>query len=94
LRSGRSGLRRLGRYGRLQVFELPAATPIVTGPGDPHLISLAGGDVVFAAPAAGRYLVRVRYTPYWAGAATSKGVDSMTQVDVTAPGQVRLSVSP
>ncbi len=94
LRSGRSGLRRVGRFGRLQVFELPSATPIVTGPGDPRLLSLAGGDVVFDATAAGSYLVRVRYTPYWTGAATSKGANSMTQVDVSGPGQVRLAVSP
>ena len=94
LRSGRSGLRRVARVGRLTVYELPRATPIVTGPGSPRLVSLAGGRVVFDATAAGSYLVRVRYTPYWTGAHTARGGNSMTAVDVPAAGPVALSVSP
>ncbi|MGN6379079.1 MAG: hypothetical protein ACTHNU_09030 [Gaiellales bacterium] len=94
LRSGHSGLRRLGRFGRLQVFELPAATPIVTGPGHPKLVSLARGRVVFDAPRTGTYVVRVRYTRYWSGAATAHGPNAMTRVMVSAPGEVRLAVSP
>jgi hypothetical protein len=94
LRSGASGLRRLGRFGRTQVFELPGATPIVTGPGRPRLASLAEGRVRFSAPQAGVYLVRVRFNPYWDGAPTAKGPNSMTRVTVSSPGQVGLSVSP
>jgi hypothetical protein len=94
LRSGGSGLRPLGRFGRTQVFELPGATPIVTGPSGPRLTSLANGRVQFTAPRAGVYLVRVRYNPYWDGAPTAKGGNSMTRVTVSAPGLVRLTVSP
>jgi hypothetical protein len=94
LRSGRSGLRDLGRRGRLRVFELPAATPIVTGPARPRLASLAGGAVAFRARAPGRYLVRVRYTRFWSGAPVTKGPRAMTEVTVRQPGLVRLRVSP
>jgi hypothetical protein len=94
LRSGRSGLRDLGRRGRVRVFELLAATPIVTGPGRARLQSLDGGRVEFTAAAAGRYLVRVRYTRFWSGAPVAKGPRSMTWVTVTRPGTVRLAVSP
>ena len=94
LRSGRSGLVDLGRSGRLRFFELPRATPIVTGPGSPRLDSLAVGRVVFTATRPGRYLVRVRYTRYWRGAPVSPGADGMTVVDVHAPGAVQLHVSP
>jgi hypothetical protein len=94
LRSGGSGLRPLGRFGRVQVFELPAATPIVTGPGAPRLTGLTNGRVEFSAPQAGVFLVRVRFNPYWDGAPTAKGPNSMTRVTVSAPGQVHLTVSP
>jgi hypothetical protein len=94
LRSGGSGLRSLGRLGRTQIFELPGATPIVTGPGSPRLTGLANGRIQFTAPQAGVYLVRVRYNPYWDGAPTAKGGNSMTRVTVSAPGEVHLTVSP
>ena len=89
-----SGLRPLGGAGHLRFYELPRATPIVTGPGRPRLLSLAGGRVAFNAPTAGRYLLRVRYSRYWSGAAVARAAHDMTEVTVTRPGTVRLAVSP
>jgi MFS family permease len=94
IRSGRSGLRPVGEAGHLRFYELPRATPIVTGPGRPRLLSLAGGRVAFIAPAAGRYLVRVRYSRYWSGASVARSANGMTEVTVPRPETVRLAVSP
>jgi len=94
IRSGRSGLRALGGAGHLRFYELPQASPIVTGPGRPRLLSLAGGRVVFTAPSAGRYLLRVRYSRYWSGAPVARAAHDMTEVTVSRPGTVRLAVSP
>jgi hypothetical protein len=66
----------------------------VTGPGRPRLLSLADGRVAFTAPAAGRYLLRVRYSRYWSGAPVARGAHDMTEVTVRRPGTVRLAVSP
>ncbi len=94
LRSGRSGLPLIGRYGQTQVYALPRPTPIVTGPGGPTLTSLTGGQVEFGARQSGWFLVRVRYSPYWSGAQTRRGPGGMTLVRATGAGIVRLTLQP
>ena len=50
------------------------------------------------APDAGRYLVRVRYSPYWQphapDACVSRGPDGMTDVTTAYPGVVDLGLVP
>ena len=97
LRSGRSGLKRVSGVGNVDIYRLPNATPIVTGPGARGSISLAAGGVTFTTTEAGTYLVRVRYTSGWSAGTfvtTAESSDKMTLVTVTRPGRVRLHVDP
>lgn len=65
LRSGRSGLAVALRTPTVTIFELPRATPILTGKPGAHISSVGhtklSGDVELP----GRYLLRVRYVPYY-----------------------------
>ena len=62
------------------------------------LIRLGHAGIEFYAPEPGRYLVRVRYTPYWKPdglpACVSRGPDGMTEVSTPAAGLVDLSLVP
>jgi hypothetical protein len=100
LRSGRSGLELVSASRHLRIYELPGAAPIVSAPAgaDAVLIQLGSSEIEFSASAPGRYLVRVRYTPYWkpAGppACVSSGPDGMTEVRTPAAGIVDLHLAP
>ena len=101
LRSGDSGLQLVWRSEHLQIFELPAAAPIVSAPpGDraATLIRLGHEGITFLAPDAGRYLIRVRYSPYWQphapDACVARGPDGMTDVTTAYPGVVDLTLAP
>jgi hypothetical protein len=64
LRSGRADLRLVQKTRNWSIYELPRATPILTGPATATLTRV-GHDVVAGRVAApGRYLLRVRYTPH------------------------------
>ena len=69
-------------------------------PGDraATLIRLGHEGISFLAPDAGRYLVRVRYSPYWQphapDACVARGPDGMTDVTTAYPGVVDLSLVP
>jgi hypothetical protein len=83
------------------VYESPQWTIFRLHDPEPLVVSLDGGrpaDVLLLehqslymhVPAAGRYLVKVSYSPYWemrAGAATlSRGADDFLVLDASAPG--------
>jgi hypothetical protein len=99
LLSGRSGLQLVADVGNAKIYELPFATPIVTAPPGQRvkLRSLASGSVAMSVSAAGTYLLRVRYTPYWS---TAKGITAresksgMTLVTTHDAGPVRLHIDP
>jgi hypothetical protein len=100
LRSGRSGLQLVSESRHLRIYELPDAAPIVSAPAgaDAGLIRLGSSAIEFSASAPGRYLVRVRYTPYWkpvgAPACVSSAPDGMTEVRTPAAGLVDLRLEP
>jgi hypothetical protein len=100
LRSGRSGLRLVAQTGHLSIYELPHADPILSAPAgaDAFLLRLGHAGVTFWAGRPGRYLVRVRYTPYWTmhgvSGCVSKAADGMTQVRATSVGLVELGLAP
>jgi hypothetical protein len=64
LRSGRAGLRLALRAPTLAIYELPGATPILTGPGAAHIDRVDHELVAGRVGAPGAYLLRVRYTPH------------------------------
>ncbi|HZU20580.1 MAG TPA: hypothetical protein VE982_05140 [Gaiellaceae bacterium] len=75
------------------IYELPNATPIVTGPSPATVLYLWSSRLVFVADRAGTYLVRVRWSPYWqasSGCAT-EARDGMTKVTVPNAGLEELS---
>ena len=101
LRSGNSGLQLIWSSRHLKIYELPAAAPIVSAPAGSKaamLIRLGHQGISFLAPEPGRYLVRVRYSPYWQpqapDACVARGPDGMTDVTTTYPGVVDLSLTP
>jgi len=100
LRSGQSGLVIAGRTKHWTFYELPNATPIVTGPvnvqADVVVLDAERVWLYFERP--GRFLVRIRYSPYWqptAGqACLARGPYGMTQVTARRAGFLRLEIRP
>jgi hypothetical protein len=100
LRSGESGLVAVEELPNWTVYELPQATPIVSAPPggralveslDPQRLRLWTGGP-------GRYLVRVRYSPYWRATPSATCVaparDGMTAVTTPTGGYVALHIGP
>ena len=83
LRSGRSGLVEVADLPDWTVYELPDATPILTGPAAARLTELGHERIAGWTRAPGSYLLRVRHTPYWA-------VSGDACVEPTAGGMTRL----
>lgn len=65
LASGRSGLEEVLRTDDWTVWELPAATPLLTGPGPGRVTVHEHDRIEGRVGAAGTYLLRVRFTPFW-----------------------------
>jgi hypothetical protein len=64
LRSGRSGLVEVARTPEAVVYELPAATPILTGPADERITAYGHERIAGTVGAPGTYTLRVASTPY------------------------------
>jgi hypothetical protein len=100
LRSGGSGLDLVRHSGNWTIYALPDPTTIVSAPpgASGRLLSLAHGEVKFSAGAPGRYLVRVRFSPYWTarnpGVCVAQTADGMMSVDVPQAGTVDLQMNP
>jgi hypothetical protein len=95
LRSPASGLRAVFRSRDWTVYELPHATPLLTGPASPVITSFGHTAIRGRVFAAGRYLVRAHYSPYLrlqGGGCVSPGPDRMTYLDLTRPQRFALSV--
>jgi hypothetical protein len=94
LRSGRSGLRRVFGDGKVAIYELPAAEPILSGPGTITRFTHSRVEGTLEEP--GRYLLKVRYTRYWRVRAGSVCVErasgGMTRLTATRPGRFALAV--
>jgi hypothetical protein len=96
IRSGRSGLVLASTAPHWRFYRLAKPTGIVSGgqvnPASVHVTTAA---ISFVAPTAGRYRVRVRYSPYWHPSApicVTQTVNDMMELSVNTPGRVRLSM--
>ena len=91
--SGRSGLHAVMTSGRLTIYELPGASPLLTGPGHPHVLSLTQARVVVRVGRPGVYRLAIRYSPYWKASSgcVLKGKDQM--IRLAAPRAGRIAVS-
>jgi hypothetical protein len=95
LRSRASGLRRVFRSANWTIYELPQATPLLTGPADPVVTSFGHTEISGRVFAAGRYLLRNHYSPYLRLQGTgcvAPGPDKMTILDLRRPQRFALSV--
>ena len=94
LRTGRSGLDRIGQVGGWTIFEVPRATPIATPADGISVISLTSTDITLNVRRPGTYRLRLRYTPYWRverGTACAEPRQPWgTDLRVEQPGIVRL----
>jgi hypothetical protein len=97
VRSRATGLQLVFRSKNWLIYELPHATPLLTGPR--HPVVTAFGHTVTSGRVfgPGRYLLRVHYNPYWhlqGAGCVAQGPDRMTVLDLsraerfslTAPG--------
>jgi hypothetical protein len=93
VRSGRSGLVRVFSSRHVWVYELPNATPIVTGPGSASILWLYPARIVMEVQRPGTYRVALRWTPYWRTyqGCVAKGKDGMVNVHVPRAGLVDLT---
>ncbi|MGD0167742.1 MAG: hypothetical protein ABSC51_10740 [Gaiellaceae bacterium] len=94
LASGRSGLRKVFEAPSGDVYELPDATPVLTGPAPATLTSQTHRGITGWVSRPGSYLLRVHYTPYWrlmrGSLCLRHGLNGMTQVEVRRPGYFSL----
>jgi hypothetical protein len=95
LRSRRSGLRLVFSSRNWTIYELPHATPLLTGPAHPVVTSFGHTAIRGRVFAAGRYLLRAHYSPYLrlrGSGCVAPGPDKMTILDLTRPGKFALAV--
>lgn len=94
LRSGRSGLFEVERTAGWTMYELPRATPILTGPRKAEITGFGHASIAGRATAPGVYQLRVRYTPYWqvrrGALCLAPASDGMTRLTLRRPGSFLL----
>jgi hypothetical protein len=90
--SGRSGLLAVRRLPHMTVYELPDATPLVTGPAPATVLWLWPQRLVATVGAPGTYRLRVRWSPYWRSSTgcVAKTADGMTRIRARSAGLVEL----
>jgi hypothetical protein len=95
LRSPNSGLRAVFQSRNWTIYELPHATPLLTGPANPVVTSFGHTAIRGRVFAAGRYLMRAHYSPYLrlrGAGCVAPGPDKMTYLELTRPQRFALSV--
>ncbi len=95
VRSRGSGLREVFRSPNWTIYELPHATPLLTGPASPVVTSFGHTVIRGQVFAAGRYLLRNHYSPYLrlhGSGCVDPGPNKMTYLDLTRPERFALSV--
>jgi hypothetical protein len=96
VRGPRSPLRLVFHAAHVTVYEVPAATSIITGPGAARVLELGDSRIVAHVARAGTYRLAVRFSPYWRTSAgcIAHGSDGMTRLTVRRPALVRLDFAP
>jgi hypothetical protein len=95
LGSSRSGFNVVFRSKNWTIYELPHATPLLTGPAHPVVTSFGHTVIRGQVFAAGRYFLRTHYNPYWrlqGAGCVARGPDKMTLLDLPRPERFALGV--
>ena len=92
LRSGGAELPLVAVLPHALVYEVPSPTPLVTGPGHPHVESLSESAITVRLSQPGRYKVGIRYTPYLRSprSCVSEAKDGMTVLTAPRAGTIEL----
>jgi hypothetical protein len=95
VQSASSGLRVVFRSRNWAIYELPQATPLLTGPAHPVVTSFGHTAIHGRVFAAGRYLLRAHYNPYLrlrGSGCVAPGPGKMTILRLTRPEKFALNV--
>ena len=96
LTSGAAGLSVVMRTATVVIFELRAATPILTGPAGARIRSFGHTTIEGSVQSAGRYLLRARYVPYYrvrpSGCARKASSDGQTWLILPRAGSFVIDV--
>src|SRR5438477_636706 len=90
--TGRSGLQPVMGTDKLMIYEVPHATPILTGPGPSRVLSLKRSRVALRVGRPGLYRLAVRWSPYWhaSSGCVLRGSDGMIRLPLARAGHVSL----
>jgi hypothetical protein len=94
VRSPATGLTLAFRSKNWLVYELPHATPLLTGPGNPVVTAFGHTVTSGRVFGAGRYLLREHYNPYWylkGAGCVAQGPNQMTVLDLSRPESFSLT---
>jgi hypothetical protein len=95
VRSADTGLKLVFRSANWSIYELPKPTPLLNGPAHPVVTSFGHTIIKGRVFAAGRYLLRAHYNPYWrlgGAGCVARGPNRMTVLDLTRPQRFALTV--
>jgi hypothetical protein len=95
IRSGKTSLLPVFRSTHIAVYQLPDATPLITGRADASVLWLFPTHIVAIVGSPGRYKVRVRWSPYWRASAGCvwRGPDGMLRLQAPRAGLVDLRIA-
>jgi hypothetical protein len=94
VRSPDTGLTPVFRSKNWLIYELPRPTPLLTGPGKPVVTAFGHTVTSGRVFAAGAYLLREHYNPYWhlqGAGCVARGPDDMTVLDLSRSGTFSLA---
>ena len=94
VRSQAAGLQVVFRSKNWLIYELPHATPLLTGPGDPVVTAFRHTVTSGRVFGPGSYLLREHYNPYWhlhGAGCVARGPNQMTMLELTGPQQFSLT---
>jgi hypothetical protein len=93
VRSGRAGLRRVFTTREVSIYAVPHPRPIVDGPGRPSVVEFRESKLVIHVSRPGKYLVAVRWSPYWRASTGClvRSPDGMVDLRARNAGVVRIA---
>ncbi|HEY5295232.1 MAG TPA: hypothetical protein VIJ70_07135 [Gaiellaceae bacterium] len=95
LHSPKSGLRVVFRSSSWTIYQLPHATPLVTGPGRARVTWFGHTTISGRVSSPGRYLLRAHYNPYWSisgSGCVGRGPARMTWLQLPSAGAFTIRV--
>lgn len=90
-----AGLTLVFRSPNWLIYELPHATPLLTGPRHPVVTEFGHTTTSGRVFSAGQYLLREHYNPYWhlnGAGCVARGPDEMTRLNLSRPQRFSLTV--